>query len=62
MKKLIFFLLLLTSCSLNSNNTYWNESSNLKYEELVYNKNYTFDDYVKILDLYNDRKEFPKLN
>jgi len=28
----------------------------------VYNKNYTFDDYVKILDLYNDRKEFPKLN
>ena len=62
MKKLILFLLLLTSCSLNSNSTYWNENLNLNYEELKYEKDYTFDEYGKILDQYSDRKEFPDLN
>ena len=38
MKKIIFFLFLLTSCSLNSNSAYWNENKNLKYEELKYEK------------------------
>ena len=62
MKKLILFLLLLTSCSLNSNSAYWNENSNIIYEELKYEKNYSFDEYGKILQQYNDRKEIPKLN
>ena len=62
MKKLILFLLLLTSCSLNSNSTYWNENLNLNYEELKYEKDYTFNEYGTILEKYNDRKKIPKLN
>ena len=62
MKKLILFLILLTSCSLNTNSTYWNEDSNLTYEELNYEKDYTFDEYGRILDQYDDRKEIPNLN
>ena len=62
MKKLILFLLLLTSCSLNSNNSYLNEESNLAYEELKYEKDYSFDEYGRILQQYDDRKEIPKLN
>ena len=62
MKKLILFLLLLTSCSINSNSTYWNENSNLTYEELKYEKDYTFNEYGMILEQYNDRKKIPKLN
>ena len=62
MKKLIFFLFLLTSCSLNSQNSYWNENSNYKYEELVYEKDYTFDEYSNILKQYDKNKGIPKLN
>ena len=62
MKKLILFLYLLSSCSLNSNSTYWNENSNSTYEELKYEKDYTFDEYGKILNEYGDRNKIPKLN
>ena len=62
MKKLIFFLLFLNSCSLNNNSAYWNESQNLTYEELKYEKDYTFNEYGMILEQYNDRKKIPKLN
>ena len=62
MKKLILFLLLLTSCSLNSNSSYWKENSNSTYEELKFDKEYSFDEYGRILELYDDRTEIPKLN
>ena len=62
MKKLILFLVLLTSCSLNSNGTYWNENLNSNYEELKYEKDYSFDEYGRLLKQYGDRKETPKLN
>ena len=62
MKKIIFFLFLLTSCSLNSNSSYWNENTNLKYEELKYEKDYTFDEYGKILEQYDKRNKIPELN
>ena len=62
MKKLILFLLFLTSCSLNSNSTYLNENSNSTYEELKFEKDYSFDEYGRILEQYDDRKEIPKLN
>ena len=62
MKKIIFFLFLLTSCSLNSNSAYWNENTNLKYEELKYEKDYTFDEYGKILEQYDKRNKIPELN
>ena len=52
MKKLILILFLLTSCSLNNDSAYWNENLNLNYEELKYDKDYTFDEYGIILDLF----------
>ena len=62
MKKLIFFLFLISSCSININSTYWNENSNSSYEVLKYEKDYSFDEYGRILEQYDDRKEIPKLN
>ena len=62
MKKLILVLLFITSCSINNNSTYLNENSNSTYEELKYEKDYSFDDYGRILEQYDDRKEIPKLN
>ena len=62
MKKLILVLLFITSCSINNNSTYWNENSNSTYEELKYEKDYSFDDYGRILEQYDDRTEIPKLN
>ena len=62
MKKLILFLLLLTSCSLNTNSAYWKENPNSTYEELKFEKDYSFDEYGRILEQYDDRKETPKLN
>ncbi len=62
MKKFILLLFLLTSCSFNTKSAYWNENQNLNLEELTYEKDYTFDEYGKILDQYNDRNKIPKLN
>ena len=62
MKKFIIFLFLLTSCSFNSNTTSWKENLNSSYQELKYDEDYTFDEYEKILDRYNERKKTPKLN
>ena len=62
MKKLILFLFLLTSCALNNDSTYWNENLNFNYEELKYNKDYTFNEYGKILKKYSDKNEVPSLN
>ena len=62
MKKIIFCLFLLTSCSLNSDSAYWNETWNSNYEELKYDNDYTVNEYEKILKQYSDRNEMPKLN
>ena len=62
MKKFIIFLFLLTSCSFNSNTAYWKENLNSSYQELKFDEDYTFEEYDKILDHYNDRKEIQKLN
>ena len=62
MKKLILFLFLLTSCSLNNDSTYLNENLNFNYEELKYNKDYTLDEYRKILERYSDKNKIPKIN
>jgi ABC-type amino acid transport substrate-binding protein len=62
MKKFIIFLFLLTSCSFNSNTASWKENLNSSYQELKYDEDYTFDEYEKILDRYNERKKIPKLN
>ena len=62
MKKLILILFLFTSCSLNNDSAYWNENLNLNYEELKYDKDYTFDEYGKILEKYNAKNKTPKIN
>ena len=61
MKKFILFIFFTTSCSLNSNSTYLNESLNSNYELLLYDKNYTFEEYGKILKQYSVNKGIPKL-
>ena len=62
MKKLILLLFLLTSCSLNSDSAYWKENLNLNYEELKYGKDYTLDEYRKILEKYSAKNKTPKIN
>ena len=62
MKKSILLLFLLTSCSLNNDSAYWNENLNINYEELKYDKDYTFDEYGKILEKYNEKNKTPKIN
>ena len=62
MKKLILFLFLLTSCSFNYDSAYWKEYLNLNYEELKYGKDYTLDDYRKILEKYSAKNKTPKIN
>ena len=62
MKKLFVFLFMLTSCSLNTSSNYWNENLNANYEELNYDKDYNFDEYKNILDMYNKKTEIPNLN
>ena len=62
MKKIILFMFLLTSCSFNSDSSYWNETINSNYEELEYAKDYTFEEYGKILNQYSNKNKIPKLN
>ena len=52
MKKLILFLLLLTSCSLNSNSTAIGMKTQIQktMKILKYEKDYSFDEYGRILD------------
>ncbi len=52
----------MSSCSMNNTGDYWNKNLNLDNEDLDYNKDYTIEEYEKILDGYNDRKDFPNIN
>ena len=61
MKKIIIFLFL-TSCSFNDTGKYWTENIEEYNENLEYNKNYTPNEYKKILKNYNKKKKYPKLN
>ena len=58
----LFFFLLLLSCSLNNTGDYWNKNLNLHKENLDYKKDYSIEEYGKILDAYNDRTDFPNIN
>ena len=55
----MFFL---TSCSFNSDSVYWSDNDSSNYEEISYDKDYTFEEYEKILNKYNDRKDYPSIN
>ena len=62
--KLVFLFLFLSllSCSLNNTRDNLNKNLNFDKENLDYNKNYSMEEYEKILKGYNDRADFPNLN
>jgi len=62
--KLVFLFLFLSllSCSLNNTSDYWNKNLNLDKENLDYDKDYSIEEYEKILNRYNDRTNFPNIN
>ena len=62
MKKLILFLFWLTSCSFNNDSVNLKENLNLNYEELKYGKDYTLDEYRKILEKYSAKNKIPNIN
>ena len=55
--KLVFLFLSLVSCSLNNTGDYLNKNINLDYD-----KDYSIEEYEKILEGYNDRTDFPNIN
>ena len=59
MKK-IFILFFLTSCSFQNAGNYWND--NLNKEILDFNKEYSIKEYGAILEKYNARTGYPKIN
>ena len=65
MKLVFLFLFLfssLLSCSLNKTSDYLNKNLNLDKENLDYDKDYSIEEYEKILKGYNDRTDFPNIN
>ena len=62
--KLVFLFLFLSLLSCSSNNTRdnLNKNLNLDKENLDYNKDYSIEQYEKILKGYNDRTDFPNIN
>ena len=62
--KLVFLFLFLSllSCSLNNTSDFWNKNLNLDKENLDYDKDYSIEEYEKILKGYNDRTDFPNIN
>ena len=58
----LFLFLSLVSCSLNNTDDYLNKKLNLDKENLDYNKDYSVEEYEKILKEYNDRTDFPNIN
>jgi len=62
--KLVFLFLFLSllSCSLNNTSNYFNKNLNLDKENLDYDKDYSIEEYEKILKRYNDRTDFPNIN
>jgi len=55
MKKFYILFLLLTACSFNNN-------VNLNKEILDFNKEYSIKEYGAILEKYNARTGYPKIN
>ena len=62
--KLVFLFLFLSllSCSLNNTSDYLDKNLNLYKENLDYGKDYSIEEYEKILKGYNDRTDFPNIN
>ena len=69
---LIIFILILTSCSLNKNSTYWNENSTIKSSKnkklsITSNKTndfkkMTFNEFKLFLKEYANKSKYPDIN
>ena len=69
---LIIFILILTSCSLNKNSTYWNEYSTIKSSKnkklsITSNKTkdfkkMTFNEFKLFLKDYANKSKYPDIN
>ena len=60
MRKFYILILLLTACSFNNTKDFWND--NLNKEILDFNKEYSIKEYGAILEKYNARTGYPKIN
>ena len=60
MKKFYILFLLLAACSFNNTENYLND--NLNKEILDFNKEYSIKEYGAILEKYNARTGYPKIN
>ena len=62
--KLVFSFLFLSllSCSLDNTRDNLNKNLNLDKKNLDYDKDYSIEEYEKILKGYNDRTDFPNIN
>ena len=62
--KLVFLFLFLSllSCSLDNTRDNLNKNLNLDKKNLDYEKDYSIEEYEKILKRYNDRTDFPNIN
>ena len=60
MKKFYILLLLITACSHHSTENYLND--NLNKEIFDFNENILFKEYGAILEKYNARTGYPKIN
>ena len=62
--KLVFLFLFLSllSCSLYNTRDNLNKNLNFDKENLDYDKDYSIEEYEKILKGYNDRTDFPNIN
>ena len=58
----LFIFLFLASCSLNNTSDYLEKNLNKNNENLEFNKDYSMEEYEKILNGYNDRTNFPNIN
>ena len=58
----LFLFLSLVSCVLKNTDDYLNKNLNLDKKNLDYNKDYSVEEYEKILKEYNDRTDFPNIN
>jgi hypothetical protein len=62
--KLVFLFLFLSllTCSIDNTRDNLNKNLNFDKENLDYDKDYSIEEYEKILKRYNDRTDFPNIN